>query len=63
MLEELLSKKVLIDNDANAAALGEMVAGAGKGTKNFVAITLGTGVGGGTIINGKNAAWQQLCRR
>ena len=53
MLEELLSKKVLIDNDANAAALGEMVAGAGKGTKNFVAITLGTGVGGGTIINGK----------
>lgn len=53
LLEERLSRKVYIDNDANAAALGEMLAGAGKGTKNFVAITLGTGVGGGTIINGK----------
>ena len=53
LLEKRLNKKVYIDNDANAAALGEMVAGAGKGTENFVAITLGTGVGGGTIINGK----------
>ncbi len=53
LLEERLNKKIYIDNDANAAALGEMIAGAGKGTKNVVAITLGTGVGGGTIINGK----------
>ena len=46
-------KKVLIANDANAAALGEALAGAAKGTKNSVMITLGTGVGGGVIIDGK----------
>ena len=40
-------------NDANAAAWGEAVAGAAKGTKNSMMITLGTGVGGGVIINGK----------
>ena len=53
LLENRIGKKIYIDNDANAAALGEMIAGAGKGTENFVAITLGTGVGGCTIINGK----------
>ena len=46
-------KKVLIANDANAAALAEALAGAAKGTKTSVMITLGTGVGGGVIINGK----------
>ena len=46
-------EKVLIANDANAAALGEALAGAAKGTKNSVMITLGTGVGGGVIINGE----------
>ena len=45
--------RIYIDNDANCAALGEAVAGAGKGVKNFVAITLGTGVGSGIIVNGK----------
>lgn len=45
--------KVLIANDANAAAYGEAVAGAGKGKKDFVMITLGTGVGGGIIADGK----------
>lgn len=53
MLEERLNKKVIIDNDANAAAVGEMLAGAGAGCNNIVAVTLGTGVGGGTIIDGK----------
>ncbi len=53
MMEERLGKKVLIENDANAAALGEYLAGSAKGAKNAVAITLGTGVGGGIIINGK----------
>ena len=53
LLEERLGKKAYVDNDANAAALGEMMAGAGKGSNNFIAITLGTGVGGGTIIDGK----------
>lgn len=43
-------------NDANAAALGEMWAGGGQGCKNVVMITLGTGVGGGIIINGKIVA-------
>ena len=42
-----------IENDANAAAYGEYVAGAAKGAKNAVCITLGTGVGGGIIIDGK----------
>lgn len=53
MLEGRIGKKIYIENDANAAALGEMIAGAGKGAENFVAITLGTGVGGGVIIGGK----------
>ncbi len=46
-------KRVLIANDANAAALGEALAGAAKGTKDSVMITLGTGVGGGVIIDGR----------
>lgn len=45
--------RVIIDNDANAAALGEALAGAAKSTKSSVMITLGTGVGGGVIIDGK----------
>lgn len=53
MLEKKLGKKVYIENDANAATYGEYIAGAGKGAENFVAITLGTGVGGGIIIGGK----------
>ncbi len=53
MMEERLNTKVHIENDANAAALGEYLAGSAKGAKNAVAITLGTGVGGGIIINGK----------
>lgn len=46
-------EKVYIENDANAAALGEAMAGAAKGTQNSVMVTLGTGVGGGIIIDGK----------
>ncbi len=53
MLEALIGKPVYLENDANCAALGEAVAGAGKGEKNFVAITLGTGVGSGVIVDGK----------
>ena len=45
--------KVYFDNDANCAALGEAVAGCGKGVKDFIMITLGTGVGSGIIVNGK----------
>ncbi len=53
MLEKRIGKPVYLDNDANCAALGEAVAGVGKGSKNFVAVTLGTGVGSGIIIDGK----------
>jgi glucokinase len=42
-----------IDNDANAAAIGEWQVGAGKGTSDMVMLTLGTGVGGGLILNGR----------
>jgi len=52
-IQETISKPVFIENDANAAAYGEYVAGAAKGAKNAVCITLGTGVGGGIIIDGK----------
>lgn len=44
---------VHLDNDANCAALGEATAGAAKGTRNMLMVTLGTGVGGGIIINGQ----------
>ena len=44
---------IFVDNDANAAALGEAVAGAAKGSSSSVMITLGTGVGGGVVIGGK----------
>ena len=46
-------QNIHVENDANAAAWGEAVAGAAKGTKKSVMITLGTGVGGGIIIDGK----------
>ena len=46
-------QNVFFDNDANCAALGEAVAGCGKGVSDFVMITLGTGVGSGIIANGK----------
>jgi glucokinase len=53
MLEAQLGKTVKIDNDANVAALGEAWGGAGAGIPNLVCYTLGTGVGGGIIINSK----------
>ena len=53
LVEARLHKKIYLENDANAAALGEYAAGAGKGSQSMVAITLGTGVGGGAVLNGK----------
>lgn len=52
-LEELTGMKAEIGNDANVAALGEMWKGGGAGEKNMIMVTLGTGVGGGVIIDGK----------
>ncbi|MDR1681396.1 MAG: ROK family protein [Prevotellaceae bacterium] len=44
---------IVLTNDANAAAIGEMIYGGAKGMKNFVVITLGTGLGGGIVVNGE----------
>ena len=52
-IESKTGRRVYIENDANAAALGEFIAGAAKGRSSAVCITLGTGVGGGIIIDGK----------
>ena len=50
---DIEDSKIKIANDANAAAYGEAVAGAARGSKNSIMVTLGTGVGGGIIIDGK----------
>lgn len=52
-LEGYLKMPVAASNDANVAAFGEMWQGGGKGYQNMVAVTLGTGVGGGIILNGR----------
>ena len=52
-LKQRLGKTVYIGNDANAAAFGEFMAGAARGSENMIAITLGTGVGGGIVLNSK----------
>lgn len=53
MFSQKLGVPVHLTNDANAAALGEMTYGAARGMKNFIVITLGTGVGSGIVINGQ----------
>lgn len=53
MLFEKLGRPIYVENDANAAAYGEFVAGSAKNANSAVCITLGTGVGGGIIIDGK----------
>jgi glucokinase len=52
-LEADLGRRVVVDNDANAWALGEFWCGAARGHRNVVLLTLGTGVGGGLIVDGK----------
>jgi glucokinase len=53
LIEDRFSLPVTLTNDANAAAIGEMMYGAAKGMKEFIMITLGTGVGSGIVANGK----------
>lgn len=53
LIREVIDLPVYIDNDANCAAMAEAVAGAAKGAKDSVTITLGTGVGAGVIVDGK----------
>lgn len=53
LVQDEFKLPVVLTNDANAAALGEMMYGAAKGMKDFIMITLGTGVGSGIVANGK----------
>jgi len=53
LFSDSLGIPVALTNDANAAALGEMIYGVARGMKNFIVITLGTGVGSGIVINGQ----------
>lgn len=53
MFKERLGIPVALTNDANAAAIGEMIYGVARGMKNFIMITLGTGVGSGIVVNGQ----------
>lgn len=53
ILEEILQVPVMAGNDANVAALGEMWKGGGQGSNDLIVVTLGTGVGGGIIVDGK----------
>lgn len=53
MLEDRTGIPVALTNDANAAAIGEMAYGAARGMKDFIVITLGTGVGSGIVVNGQ----------
>ena len=53
VIRKEFKKNVFVDNDANAAAIGELIFGSGKKYKSFIMITLGTGVGGGIVINKK----------
>ncbi len=53
MMEERIGIPVALTNDANAAAIGEMTYGCAKGMKDFIVVTLGTGVGSGIVVNGK----------
>lgn len=53
MLKERIGIPVALTNDANAAAIGEMAYGAARGMKDFIVITLGTGVGSGIVVNGQ----------
>ncbi len=53
LFSDRLKIPAYLDNDANAATMGEMIYGAAQGMKDFIMITLGTGVGSGIVVNGK----------
>ncbi len=52
-IQDILGTTIFLENDANAAALGEMWIGAGKDVKDLILITLGTGIGGGIVVDGR----------
>jgi glucokinase len=53
MMTEKIHVPVFLTNDANAAAMGEMIFGAARGMKDFIVLTLGTGLGSGIVVNGE----------
>ncbi len=53
LIENEFGKKVILENDANAAALGEATFGVARGIKNFIYVTVSTGIGGGIVLDGK----------
>lgn len=53
MMEKVFNVNVVVDNDANAAAYGEMIYGGGRGMRHLITITLGTGIGSGIIVDGR----------
>lgn len=61
LVEERVNIQCYIENDANAAAYGEFLAGAAKGTNDAVCVTIGTGIGGGVIINKKIYTGSNFC--
>ena len=63
LFEERLGIPTALTNDANAAAIGEMTYGAARGMKDFIMITLGTGVGSGIVINGQLVYGAGSCHR
>lgn len=52
-VQQILGTPIILENDANAAALGEMWMGAGRAVKDLILITLGTGIGGGIVVDGR----------
>ncbi len=60
-IQKYIDKPVYIDNDANCAAWAEVMAGAAKGVSDAIMITLGTGVGGGIIVNGRLYSGFNFC--
>lgn len=61
LIEDRIQIQCYIENDANAAAYGEFLAGAAKGTNNAVCVTIGTGIGGGIIIDKKIYTGSNFC--
>lgn len=61
LIEDRIEMRCYIENDANAAAYGEFLAGAARGTNNAVCVTIGTGIGGGIIINKKIYTGSNFC--
>lgn len=61
IMQKRLGKEAFVINDTKAAALGEFCFGAARGARNFIYVTLSTGIGGGIVIDGNNLYWSHWC--